>query len=320
MSFYHVDGLRLDSVNNYKNWEFAGEIRDTTRQAWNDRWQGEGNPATGGSGGADERFLVIGEELSVPKELLGKLDALWNETFKQILRKVILGKNADGEASFEWSVRKLIDCRNLGFTHGYQAINYIGSHDVGGMGNERFYNYLHNNGVALKEKPIKLAFVCLLTAVGIPMILAGDEFGEQSNFEQVNDSNKEIDPINFEHLQDAWRKDVFQYVSRLVKFRTTSNAFSVDDADFIHVDFADGKRVLAWKRGRSGVDDPVIAVANFSDWGTIDPNNPNALYDISNFPAAPQGRTWREITQNRPAPRAGNEPLFPWEGKVYALN
>jgi pullulanase len=324
MAQYHIDGLRLDSANNYNNWDFAGDVRREARAAWNARWRAEGNPAEG----ADERFLVVGEELSVPKGLLAQLDGLWNEDFKRILRKVILGRNADGEPSFEWSVRKLIDCRNLGFNDTVQAVNYVGSHDVGGPANERLYNYLDVNGVSLKEKQIKLAFVCLLTAVGIPMILAGDEFADEHDIDifhgnnngRTPDDNKQLDPVNYDRLDtDPWRQDVFRYISRLVKFRIRSNALAVNDTNFIHVDFNDGKRVLVWRRGRDGVDDPVIVVANFSDWGTADPMNPAAEYIVLDFPAAPDGRQWREVTLDRPADRAGREPLFPWEAKVYEL-
>jgi pullulanase len=326
MEHYHVDGLRLDSVNNYGNWDFAEDIRREARAAWKARWEREGNP----SQGAEERFLVVGEELSVPKGLLARLDGLWNEDFKHIVRKVILGRNADSEPSFEWSVRKLIDCRNLGFSDGTQAVNYVGSHDVGGTGNERLYNYLHFNGVALKDKPIKLAFACLLTAVGIPMILAGDEFADQHDIDifsgdhagRTPDSNKQLDPVNFERLdQDPWRQQLFAYVSRLVKLRTRSNALSVNDTAFIHVDFDAGKRVLVWRRGRPGVDDLVVVVANFSDWGTSDPLNPAAEYRVPNWPEAPAGKDWWEVTQDRrlDPTRVAREPLFPWEAKVYEL-
>jgi len=323
---YHVDGLRLDSVNNYNNWDFAAEVRRETRAAWNRRWRAERNRG----GGADERFLVVGEELAVPKGLLAHLDGLWNEDFKKILRRVILGRNADGEPSFEWSVRKLIDCRNLGFGDTTQAVNYVGSHDVGGPGNERLYNYLDFNGVALKEKQIKLAFACLLTAVGIPMILAGDEFADEHDIDifhgrnngRTPDDNKQLDPVNYDRLDgDPWRQDVFRYVARLVRFRTRSDALAVNDTTFIHVDFGDGKRVLAWRRGREGVDDAVVVLANFSDWGTADPMNPAAEYVVSNWPATPPGKRWREVTMDRPVPpgRVGREPVFPWEAKVYAL-
>jgi pullulanase len=326
MAQYHVDGLRLDSVNNYNNWDFADEIRREARAAWKARWVAEGNPPSG----AEERFLVVGEELSVPKGLLAHLDGLWNEDFKRILRNVILGRNADGEPSFERSVRKLIDCRNLGFADLTQAVNYVGSHDIGGAGNERLYNYLDFNGVVFKEKQIKLAFACLLTAVGIPMILAGDEFADEHDVDifhggrngRTPDDNKQLDPVNYDRLdQDVWRQDVFQYVSRLVKLRTRSDALAVNDTEFIHVDVDDAKRVLAWRRGRPGVDDPVVVVANFSSWGTADPTNPSAEYIVSNWPPAPPGKSWREVTMNRSVPpgRVGREPLFPWEAKVYAL-
>jgi len=169
----------------------------------------------------------------VPMALIqqNRLDGLWNENFKRILRNVILGKNADGESSFEWSVRKLIDCRLLGFSDGAQAINYNTSHDVEGFRNERLFNYLENNGVVLKEKQIKLAFVCLLTAVGVPMILAGEEFADQHDL-ALTEPGKEIDPVNFDRLDEPWRKDIFQYVSRLVRFRTTSHALAVNDTEF----------------------------------------------------------------------------------------
>lgn len=33
MHFFHIDGLRLDSVNNYNNWDFAQEARDESQAA-----------------------------------------------------------------------------------------------------------------------------------------------------------------------------------------------------------------------------------------------------------------------------------------------
>jgi len=230
---------------------------------------------------------------------------------------VILGRNASniGESSFEWSVRKLIDCRNLGFTDGAQAVNYIGSHDVGGFQNERFYNYLQNNGILEKEKYFKLAFGCLLTAVGVPMILAGDEFADKQDLELSNadDPRKQIDPVNDDRLADPWRKNVFDYVSRLIRLRTTSPALAVNDTDFIHVDFTEGKRVLVWKRGQG--DRVVIMVANFSDYGS--PGGIDGEYVVPNWPELDQG--WYEVTQQRQvAPnKVGREPVFSWEAKVY---
>jgi pullulanase len=99
-----------------------------------------------------------------------------------------------------------------------------------------------------------------MTAVGIPMIFAGEEFADQHDLPVVH-PQKQIDPVNFDRLQEPWRRRVFDHVARLVRFRTRSAALAVNDTEFIHVDFEEGKRVLAWKRGRPGVDDPVVVVA-----------------------------------------------------------
>lgn len=326
MEYYRIDGLRLDSVNNVASYDFLQEFKDYARSLWQNRVRTSATAAgvsTIPEASLPDRFLVVGEELSVPLALVqqNRLDGLWNEKFKQIVRHVILGRNWFDEPSFEQSVRKLIDCRLLGFSDGSQAVNYLTSHDVGGLGNERIFNWLVNNGVTNTEPRIKLAFVCLLTAVGIPMILAGDEFADQQDLDIAQlpqgDTNKQIDPVNFSRLQDDWRQRIFNYTARLIAFRTTSGALALNDTQFIHSDFGDGKRVVVWQRGTG--DRLVVVVANFSDYGT--PPGSGAEYRVPNWPATPAGSRWHEVTQDRsvPAEWVGREPLFPWEAKVYAL-
>jgi pullulanase len=120
MADFAIDGVRMDSVNNVANWDFVEEFKDLARHTWQ------------ASGGREDQFTAVGEELSMPLPLLtqGRLDGLWNEKFKHLLRYAILGRNSDDEPSIEWTIRKLIDCRNLGFLSGCEAINYVGSHDV----------------------------------------------------------------------------------------------------------------------------------------------------------------------------------------------
>jgi 1,4-alpha-glucan branching enzyme len=318
MRDFRIDGIRLDSVENIANWDFVREFKDHARQLWQMRWRAQGLPAEA----ADARFLVVGEELAVPIELLAqrRLDGLWNEHFKRLGRAAILGQNAAGEPSFEWTVRKLIDCRLLGFRDLAQAVNYVTSHDVEGFRNERLYNFLNNNGVVDTEPRIKLAFVCLLTAVGIPMIFAGEEFADEHDL-PVRHPQKQVDPVNFDRARDAWRQRLLQYVARLVKFRTTYDALAINETEFIRVDFAEGKRVLVWQRGQATSGQLVVVVANFSDYGTPEAHSPQAEYVVPNWPATPPGKVWREITQDRLVPPhwVGREPIFPWEAKVYAL-
>ena len=309
MSAFSVDGIRMDSVNNIANWDFVQEYKDLARAAWQEQ------------GGEADKFIVVGEELSVPLALVTqqRLDSLWNEEFKRMLRCVILGQNGEKEPSFEWTVRKLIDCRLLGFRDGAEAVNYVGSHDVEGYRNERLYNFLLNNGIPLTEERIKLAFVCLLTAVGIPMIFAGDEFADQHDL-SVSHPAKQRDAVNYGRLNEPFRRRIFDYVSRLVKFRTTNAALAVNDTNFIHTDFNDGKRVLCWQRGAAGSDQQVVVVANFSDYATPGGTDGVAEYRVPNWPAVSAGTKWFEITQSRevPAEWIAREPIFAWEAKVYA--
>jgi pullulanase len=309
MADFAVDGIRLDSVNNIANWDFVQEFKDRARDIWQQ------------TGGAPDKFLVVGEELAVPLDLLtqNRLDGLWNERFKRMIRQALLGRNAEDEPSFEWTVRKIIDCRLLGFSDGAQAVNYLGSHDVGGFRNERLFDYLQKNGVAKTEERIKLAFVCLLTAGGVPMIFAGDEFADAHDL-STEHPPKQRDAVNFERRDQPFRRRIFEYVSRLVKLRTTHAGLASNDTDFIHVDFSEGKRVMAWRRGQANSDQQLIVLANFSDFAS-EATRTEAEYRIPNWPAAPPGRRWFEVTQERdvPAEWAGREPIFAWEAKVYML-
>jgi pullulanase len=125
--------------------------------------------------------------------------------------------------------------------------------------------------------------------------------------------------VNYSRFDDPDRRDLFEYVRRLVHLRTSHPALCVNDTSFIHVDFDAGKRVLAWKRGNDN--DPVVVVANFSDFTTPDALSPNAEYAVPNWPDTPAGRHWFEVTQELHVKtgRHDREPIFAWEAKVYRL-
>lgn len=206
-------------------------------------------------------------------------------------------------------------------------MNYLTSHDVEGFRKERLWNFLANSGIDHideRKKRIKLGFVCLLTAVGIPMILAGEEFGdEHDRFDASGNVTqkgcKQIDPVNYSRAEDPTRSGLVSYVSRLVKLRTSHPALSINETKFIHVDFTPGRRVLVWRRG--SVEDPVVVVANFSDFISEHTSEGMAEYFVRNWPPTPPGKRWRDVSQDRDIPPdfVGRESLFAWEAKVYAL-
>ncbi|HEY5961784.1 MAG TPA: alpha-amylase family glycosyl hydrolase [Polyangiaceae bacterium] len=310
MTDYRIDGIRIDSVNNIASWNFIQGFRNAAHALWAKQWP-DASVAD-----LNAKFTVVGEELVVPNALIyqQRLDGLWNEHFQSRVRAAILGQGYGDD--FEWTVRKMIDCRYLGFNDGAQAINYLTSHDTEGFRKERLYNFLDNNGIGQKEERIKLAFACLLTAVGVPMILAGEEFADQHDRKTIH-PDKQRDAVNFERMNHEWRRRIYKYVARLVDLRKTAAALSVNDTSFIHSDFTNGRRVLAWVRGRPGIEDPVVVVANFSDaWWTGE-------YLVRNWPATPRGKRWREFTQGvdvaTPSNGACNVPQSPWQARVFGV-
>lgn len=315
-----IDGIRIDSVDTVYNWDFVGQFRSYARSMFIDRATGTGVA----DAEAQARFLVVGEDLSMPSGLVRRrTDAMWNDEFKYAARAAIVGQVRDGDPDFEATVRKVVDFRGriADLQDTAEAINYLTSHDVGNYNSMRLYNYLTGPpwNIADAERRIKFAFAILMTAVGIPMIFAGEEFADEHDLPWTT-NQKETDPVNFARLADPWRKRVFDYVARLVRFREENDALSVNDTDFIHIDQTPGRAVFVWVRG-GPAQHPVVVVANFSDWGTEDPTSPNAEYVIPTWPSTAAGRQWREVTQARDVPDSwiGREPLYPWEAKVYTL-
>ena len=312
LSFFHIDGARLDFVEGINDWFFIRDYSAEARAQWR------------ALGGSDDRFWVVGEELgqSALFASSGTADASWDETFKRCVRQLSIGVMPDGRA-FGDAVNHMIDCRQRGFADGRMVVNYIGSHDLGNDEfSDRFYSWLDGRGVILKERPIKLAFACLLTAVGVPMILAGDEFADERDIAiaEPTGRNKQIDPVNYERFDDPWRQDIFQYVSRLVKLRAASAALARNECSLIHVDTTDGRRIAVWQRGVG--DDLVVVVANFSDFGSD-----GGLAGEYVIPAWPDvgDKPWFEISQDAiprrvSADAVGREPLFPWQAKIYVTN
>ncbi|GHO49329.1 alpha-amylase family glycosyl hydrolase [Ktedonospora formicarum] len=316
MRYYRIDGVRIDSIVNIASWDFVESFKNTGHRIYQERWSEQGNdPESAGA-----RFLVTGEELDMPLGLVNqnRVDSLWNEHFKRYIRAAIIGQSHPSEPNFEEMVKKLVDCRRIGFGDGSQVVNYVTSHDVEGYGNERLYNFLNNNGIHETEQRIKLAFSCLITSVGVPMIFAGEEFADQHD-EPTSGPEKQLDPVNFERRYDPWRARIVDHVSRLVKLRTSNEALWNNETSFIHSDFTEGKRVMAWVRGEVGSRDMVVIVANFSDYGTPNASDKSAEYVVTNWPQLPKGMNWREATECRRVPLewAGREPIYPWEAKVY---
>lgn len=188
-----------------------------------------------------------------------------------------------------------------GFSDLCQAVNYISSHDVEKEGEERFMNRIlerilplrkHGDGSienvrdvvdgtvdeschvvegALTETLDRAgsAFGLLMTSVGIPMFLAGEEVGDVHDLTHSNWQLKMSDPVDFERVRLPGHDKLRERVRDFIRLRTSHPALCRNEVEFIHnhptINDNDGVRVFAYCRtdGRPlGENGQVLVVAN----------------------------------------------------------
>jgi 1,4-alpha-glucan branching enzyme len=130
-------------------------------------------------------------------------------------------------------------------------------------------------------KRAKLAAVLLVTALGIPMLWMGEEFGESTR-QTPNQPNK----LLWSLLKNQPNHQLLTYYKHMILQRPKFPALYTENIEFFHENAE--TKVLAYYRW-SDEGTPALVVANFSD-----------IYlsgnSIPNFPAA---GTWHEWMYNK---------------------
>src|SRR6185437_8491960 len=106
MTDFQIDGFRIDSIQNVANWDFLREFREGAHQLFTSRCSAHGLSQTE----TDARFLVVGEELNYPPEIISQncVTALWNDNFHQTLREALVGTIPTKD--FESRLDEMINC------------------------------------------------------------------------------------------------------------------------------------------------------------------------------------------------------------------
>ena len=251
---YHIDGIRFDAARQIANYDFMHWITEQTRQA-----------------ASMKPFFNIAEHIPETASIVGlegPMDSCWHESFRQQVLEHISGE-------FELEVLKeAIDGKRQGYQGATDIINYLASHDRSYIMEE-----LGEHQILDEEafKRVKLGAVLLITAVGVPMIWMGSEFGECQTAEEAK--------LDWALLGNDNNRGLFDYYKGLIELRKQHQALQTTNIDFFYED-AEAK-VLAYVRW-SDRGDRVVVVANFSD-------NFLSEYRISDFPKA---GTWHEWTRN----------------------
>jgi 1,4-alpha-glucan branching enzyme len=128
------------------------------------------------------------------------------------------------------------------------------------------------------------AFALLMTSVGMPMFLAGEEFADIHDMDPFGVNPKQEDPVQWQRSLYPDHAALRAAVGRLIQLRTSHAALQRNEVAFFyfHPQFDDNNapRVFAYCRtgGRSaGSTNQVIVIANMGG-----ANFPN--YDIPNWP------------------------------------
>ncbi len=264
---YRIDGTRFDAAKQIDNFDALGSF------VQNARMMAEMKP-----------FFTVAEFIPPSPsvtEPAGPVESCWNDGFMHSVVEYLAG----GPLYLE-QIKDAVDAKRLGYANTTSVTNYLANHDQ-----NRLFRKLGNRGILDDElyKRAKLGAVILMTAVGVPMIWMGEEFGEHVLLSEQ--SNK----INWTLLENDANKDLLNYYKRLIKLRTTNAAFRSTNVEFFHEDAESG--VLCFHR----FDDDGNSVAVILNLSDADIEN----YSIPNFPL--DGRCV-EIMQNQEA--AANQHIL----------
>ena len=233
-----------------------------------------------------------------------EMDAVWNGEFHHTLEAVL-------KQGWEWekkNIQRAIGGYGAqGFIRADQVINYTASHDeVRPVHEILYYARRHIQKpesyswleVALDKALAGL--IALFTAPGVPMLYAGQEFGE--------DTPRTVDflPIDWSKLDKPLHRRHWEIVRRLVHARRTSPALRGEHIEFLPDDFA--ATGLARYRRWDDAGNTALVALNFGG---------EMRETVLDFPKA---GLWREVVNER-VERMGAAAhtlhLPAWQGRVF---
>ncbi|MBD1924366.1 alpha amylase C-terminal domain-containing protein [Microcoleus sp. FACHB-831] len=255
---YHIDGIRFDAVRQLANNDFFYWVVEEAKKA-----------------AGNKPFYNIAEHIPDTSSIVtpeGPLDACWHESFR-----IFAIENITGDTFNIDRLKEALDGKQQGYSGATSVINYLASHDRDHLMAEEHLRTLDKEQAI---KRAKLGAVLLMTAMGVPMIWMGEEFGEYTR-QTPNQQNK----LNWSILKHEANRSLLEDYKTLIALRKQTPALQTENIEFFHENSE--AKVLGYVRWNDE-GSRVVVVANFSDKSLMD-------YKIPNFPAA---GTWHECTSS----------------------
>jgi len=314
---YHIDGYRIDDFADINNWDFMQEFHDRAT----DRSQSlfPAKPFLVVAEDSNRNFASTGDDAYNGHQVV---DAIWNFGYRDEIRRLLTNSiyTVPGQPSRQDRVIHFISQAGVwndwnqkfdpGFADMACSVAYITSHDVADA--PRLMNVILGSllpsaalGVdpidrikwavdfadAMQAAEIQVAaqrvfggFAILMTSVGIPMLLAGEEFGDVHDMSNTDVDAKQEDPVQWGRASFAANSQLQTNVAKLIGLRTKHSALQRNEVNFFYFhpqfDDDDSPRVFAYCRtGAANLGQPgqVIVVANMGPQAY-------APYGIPNWP------------------------------------
>jgi 1,4-alpha-glucan branching enzyme len=306
---YRVDGFRIDEFKGIDHWEFVQAFRDRATTAHRELFPGRpflviaedtwrrteitqarsGNP--GGRQVVDAMWNFAFRD-EARRLLTDRIHSDWGAPSRgDRIQALVSGCRTWDEYSKGF---------REGFTDLAQAVNYLTSHDVEAEGEQRLMNQLFGQILRQRElgsgtvedvrgriadmagqpHDVRLAhqdaldrvgsaFALVLTSVGIPMFLAGEEFADVHDLDHGDWRLKMSDPVDWRRRDQPGHRELWGRVGDLVRLRASHEALQRNEVAFFYlhpsIDQGDGVRAFAYCRtaGRPlGSDGQVVVAAN----------------------------------------------------------
>ncbi len=251
---YHIDGIRYDAARQIANYDFMHWIVEQTKQT------AGGKPFYNIAEHIPETTSITGEE--------GPMDGCWHESFYHCVKE-----HLGGEFDLE-RLKDAIDAKRQGYPGVTNVVNYLTNHDHPRLMVELAQREIFDQAAF---KRLKLGAVLLMTAMGVPMIWMGEEFGE------YKENSPDPAKLEWSLLANELNQDLWKYYKGLIALHKSNPALRTNNVNFFFTD--PETKVVAYIRWNDQ-GSRVVVVANFSD-------NYLADYAVQDFP---EDGIWHEWT------------------------
>lgn len=308
VSEYHVDGYRIDDFKDINNWDFVQEFHDRATAESNSLFPGKpflvvaedtnrdfvatsSGPNNPGGNKVVDSIWNFGYRDDVRNLLTNSISTNWGQPSRSLRVAHIISN--DGV----WN--GLTQAFDPGYGDVACSVDYITSHDVadaprlmnvllgpmmqaaglgdGGMKNvENAVDGADSSSDPTLQATVQAAllrvfgaFAILMTSVGIPMFLAGEEFGDVHDMSYTDVNEKQQDPVQWNRAKFRGNAALYANVSKLIQLRVSHPALQRNEVEFFyfHPQFDDNvaPRVFAYCRTQGlppGNSNQVVVIAN----------------------------------------------------------